>query len=151
MSDPSGRVIVLYDADCGFCRWAMAWAVRHDHRHVLVTVAIQSPLGCELLADVLPSDRLRSAHVVRDDGSRRSGGAAAAEVLSVLAPTRVLGRLAHSLPRTTALLYGVLAARRQSFGRLVGGDARRRADDLLKDTSAATAAELEARSAAQRS
>jgi predicted DCC family thiol-disulfide oxidoreductase YuxK len=144
-----GLVIVLYDADCGFCRWAMAWVVKRDHRHVLVPVPIQSPLGCELLLDVVPSERLRWAHVVHDDGARRSGGAAAADVLSVLGPTRVLGRLAHSLPRTTALLYGVVAARRNSFGRLVGQEARRRADDLLAATSATTSAELEVRSKAQ--
>ncbi len=125
-------MIVLYDAECGFCRWAMAWAVRRDHRHVLVTAPIQSPLGCELLVDVVPSERLRSAHVIRDDGRRRSGGAAAADVLSVLPPTWVLGQLAHNLPGTTALLYGAVAARRKSFGRLVGKEARRRADRLLK-------------------
>lgn len=136
-------MIVLYDADCGFCRWAMAWAVRRDHHHVLVTVPIQSPLGSELLVDVVPSDRLRSAHVVRDDGCRRSGGAAAADVLSVLPSTRMLGRLAHSLPRTTAFLYGVVAARRKSFGRLVGNEARQRAAGLLKASSATTAVELE--------
>jgi predicted DCC family thiol-disulfide oxidoreductase YuxK len=135
-------VIVLYDADCGFCRWAMAWAMRRDHQHVLVTVPIQSPLGSELLVDVVPSDRLCSAHVVRDDGCRRSGGAAAADVLSVLPPTRALGRLARSSPRTTASIYRVVAARRKSFGRLVGNEARRRADDLLGATSATTAAEL---------
>ncbi len=142
-------VIVLYDADCGFCRWAMAWAVRRDHRHVLVTVPIQSPLGAEILVDVAPSERLRSAHVVRDDGCRRSGGPAAADVLSVLPSTRVLGRLARSLPRTTALLYGVVAARRKSFGRLVGKQARRRADDLLGATCAPTAAQLRVRSGSQ--
>jgi predicted DCC family thiol-disulfide oxidoreductase YuxK len=142
-------VIVLYDADCGFCRWAMAWAVKRDHRHVLVTVPIQSPLGSELLVDVLPGDRLRSAHVVRNDGGRSAGGAAAADVLSVLPPTRALGQLARSLPRTTALLYGVVAARRKSFGRLVGKEARRRADDLLAATSATTAAELEVQSRSQ--
>lgn len=142
-------MIVLYDADCGFCRWAMAWAVRRDHHHVLVTVPIQSPLGSELLVDVVPSERLRSAHVIRDDGCRRSGGAAAADVLSVLPPTRALGRLGHSLPRTTALLYSVVAARRKSFGRLVGKEARRRADDLLGAPSAPTAAELKVRSGSQ--
>jgi predicted DCC family thiol-disulfide oxidoreductase YuxK len=140
-------VIVLYDADCGFCRWAVAWAVRRDHHHVLVTVPIQSPLGSELLVDVDPSDRLRSAHVVRDDGCRCAGGVAAADVLSVLPPTRTLGRLARSLPRTTALLYGVVAARRKSFGRLVGNEARRSADDLLGATSATTAEELTRREA----
>ena len=142
-------MIVLYDADCGFCRWAIAWAVRRDHHHVLVTVPIQSPLGSELLVDIVPSDRLRSAHVIRDDGCRHSGGAAAADVLSVLPRTRVLGQLARSLPRTTALLYGVVAARRKSFGRLVGKEARRRADDLLGVQSASTAAELKARSRPQ--
>jgi predicted DCC family thiol-disulfide oxidoreductase YuxK len=120
--------------------------MRRDHHHVLVTVPIQSPLGFELLVDVVPSDRLRWAHVVRDDGCRRSGGAAAADVLSVLPSTRALGQLARSLPRTTALLYGVVAARRKSFGRLVGKQARRRADDLLASLSAATAAELKVRS-----
>ena len=142
-------MIVLYDADCGFCRWAMAWAMRRDHHHVLVSVPIQSPLGCELLVDVVPSDRLRCAHVVRDDGCRRSGGAAAADVLSVLPSTRVLGRLARGLPRTTALLYGVVAARRMSFGRLVGKQARQRADRLLGASSVTTAAELEVRSRSQ--
>jgi predicted DCC family thiol-disulfide oxidoreductase YuxK len=142
-------VIVLYDAECGFCRWAMAWAVRRDHHHVLVTVPIQSPLGSALLVDVAPSERLRSAHVVRDDGCRRSGGAAAADVLSVLPPTRLLGRLARSLPRTTALLYGVVAARRRSFGRLVGKEARQRADDLLGVLSAPATAELKVRSGPQ--
>jgi predicted DCC family thiol-disulfide oxidoreductase YuxK len=124
----------------------MAWAVRRDRHHVLVTVPIQSPLASELLVDVVPGERLRSAHVVRDDGRRRSGGAAAAEVLSVLPPTRALGRLVRSLPRTTALLYGAVAARRKSFGRLVSKKARRRADDLLAVTNASTAAELEVRS-----
>jgi predicted DCC family thiol-disulfide oxidoreductase YuxK len=135
-------VIVLYDADCGFCRWAMAWALRRDRRHALVPVPIQSQLGGELLADVSPGERLRSAHVVRDDGSRRSGGAAAADVLSALPATRALGRLARGLPGATALLYRVVAGRRETFGRLVGGEARRRADRLLAAASAATAAQL---------
>jgi len=135
-------VIVLYDAECGFCRWAMAWAVRRDERHVLVAVPIQSPLGSELLVDLAASDRLRSARVVRDDGHRLSGGAAAAEVLDVLPSTRFLGRLAHGLPGTTAFLYRVVARRRVSFGRLVCREARGRADDLLNATSATTAAEL---------
>jgi predicted DCC family thiol-disulfide oxidoreductase YuxK len=139
-------VIVLYDKDCGLCRWLMAWAIEHDDRKQLVAVAIQSPLGAELLADLAAGERLRSAHLVTDDGLRRSGGAAAADVLAMLPKTRLLGRLAHGLPRTTALLYGFVAARRQGFGRFVGKDARRRADALLEASSAATAAELEARS-----
>jgi predicted DCC family thiol-disulfide oxidoreductase YuxK len=124
-------VIVLYDAECGFCRWAMAWAMRRDSRHVLVAVPIQAPRGAELLVDLAPSERLRSAHVVRNDGVLRSGGAAAAEVMSVLPSTRALGRLAGRLPVTTALLYSAVAARRRSFGRLVGKRARQRAEESL--------------------
>lgn len=144
-------MIVLYDADCGFCRWSMAWAVRHDARRRLVAVPIQSPLGAELLAELAPDERLRSAHVITEDGSRLSGGPAAADVLSALPQTRMLGRLAHGLPRTTAALYGLVAARRQSFGRFVGSDARRRADSLLEASSATTTIELEARSPGTRS
>lgn len=142
-------MIVLYDADCGFCRWAMAWAMRRDRRQVLAPVPIQSPLGFELLVDVDPANRLRFAHVVREDGERHSGGAAAADVLGALPLTRVLGQLAHKMPRITASLYGVVAVRRKSFGRLVGRGARRRADDLLKAQTVTTAAELEARSRSQ--
>ena len=139
-------MIVLYDADCGFCRWAMAWAIRRDRDGVLSVAAIQSPLGCELLAEMAPSERLSSAHVIRDDGSRRSAGSAATEVLSALPSTRMLGRLAGSFPHTTDRLYRVVAARRMSFGRLVGRQARRRADDLLAATSAPTPAERDVRS-----
>jgi nitroreductase/predicted DCC family thiol-disulfide oxidoreductase YuxK len=131
-------VIVLYDADCGFCRWAMAWAVKRDHRRVLVTAPIQSSLGSELLADIVPGERLLSAHVVHEDGSRRSAGAAVTDVLSALPATRSLGRLAQRLPRTTALLYGAVAAQRKSVGRLIGRKARRRADEVLMAPSAAT-------------
>jgi predicted DCC family thiol-disulfide oxidoreductase YuxK len=138
-------VIVLYDSDCGFCRWAMAWALGRDDRHVLVPVPIQSPLGCELLVEIPPSERLRAAHAIAADGSLSSGGAAATQVLSVLAPTRALGQVAASVPSVTALLYGVIAARRTSFGRLVGSQARQRADALLAATNATTAAELSAR------
>lgn len=135
-------MIVLYDDDCGFCRWVMAWAMRRDRRNVLVPVPIQSPLGSELLADVVPGDRLRSVHLVSDDGQRRSGGDAAADVLHALPSTRALGRLARSFPRATSILYRLVATRRVNFGRLVGGDARRRADDQLGARSVRTAAQL---------
>jgi predicted DCC family thiol-disulfide oxidoreductase YuxK len=142
-------MIVLYDADCGFCRWAMAWALGHDPRRALVGVPIQSQLGAQLLADLSPAERLDAAHVVRDDGTRDSGGVAAAEVLGVLPKTRALGRLARRLPAPTAALYGLVAAHRHGFGRFVGGEARRRADRLLQAERVTTAAELGERSGRQ--
>jgi predicted DCC family thiol-disulfide oxidoreductase YuxK len=139
-------VIVLYDADCGFCRWAMALALRLDGRQLLVPVPIQSSLGSELLADLTPGDRLAAAHVIGEQGSRRSGGAAAAEVLRAIDRTRLLARLARSSPRATNWLYDAVARRRTLLGRFVGHRARQRADRLLQASSVRTAAGMKARS-----
>jgi predicted DCC family thiol-disulfide oxidoreductase YuxK len=138
-------MLVLYDADCGFCRWAVAWGLCHDPRHVLVAVPIQSELGAQLLADLSPGERLAAAHVVRDDGTRDSGGTAVAEVLGALPSTRALGRLARVLPAPTAALYGLVARHRHGFGRFVGAAPRRRADRVLQDERVTTAGELERR------
>jgi predicted DCC family thiol-disulfide oxidoreductase YuxK len=143
-------MIVLYDADCGFCRWAMAWAIGHDPRSTLAAVPIQSQLGAQLLADLGPGERLDAAHIVRDDGSRDSGGIAAAEVLGAVPQARMLARLARRLPAPTAALYGLVAARRHRFGRLVGAEARRRADRLLQAERVTTRAELDERAGRER-
>jgi predicted DCC family thiol-disulfide oxidoreductase YuxK len=139
-------VIVLYDADCGFCRWATAWVLRLDRRHLLVAAPIQSPLGSELLTDLSEEERLRAAHVVGEDGRRCSGGAAAAEVLGALDRTRVLARVFRRWPRTTDWLYAAVAKRRIALGRFVGQPARRRADRLLEGSRATSRADLELRS-----
>jgi predicted DCC family thiol-disulfide oxidoreductase YuxK len=139
-------VIVLYDADCGFCRWATAWVLRLDRRHLLVPVPIQSALGSELLSDLSPEDRLRAAHVVGEDGRRCSGGAAAGEVLGALDRTRVLAGMLRRWPRTTDRLYAEVARRRIALGRFVGQAARQRADRLLEAARATSADDLELRS-----
>jgi predicted DCC family thiol-disulfide oxidoreductase YuxK len=143
-------MIVVYDADCGFCRWSMAWALAHDSSSALLAAPIQSQLGGQLLADLSPGERLDAAHVISDDGSRQSGGAAVAEVLGTLPRTRALGRLARALPAPTGALYGLVASRRHRFGRLLGREARRRADRLLQAERVTTAAELDERAGRRR-
>jgi predicted DCC family thiol-disulfide oxidoreductase YuxK len=138
-------VIVLYDDDCGFCRWSMAWALRHDARKRLVAVPIQSPLGAELLVELDEHERLRSAHVIDERGARRSGGAAAADVLSALESTRAFGRLANLAPGPTSSLYSFVASHRHGVGRFVSASARRNADQLLDAASVTKRAELDAR------
>src|SRR5207302_444993 len=114
-----GPMIVLFDVDCGICRWAMAWALRLDRRDLLVAVPIQSELGAELLGDLPASERLGSAHVVEEGGHRRSAGAAAAAVLAALAPTPAVARLVRRFPRMADLLYAAVAGRRRQLGRFV--------------------------------
>ncbi len=138
-------MIVLYDDDCGFCRWSMAWALRHDAGEQLVAVPIQSQLGAELLADLDEGERLRSAHVIDEHGARRSGGAAAADVLSALTPTQALGWVANRVPAPTSLIYDLVASHRYGVGRFVGQRARQSADELLAARSVSTATELSAR------
>jgi predicted DCC family thiol-disulfide oxidoreductase YuxK len=112
-------VIVLYDSDCGFCRWTLAWALKRDRNHVLDTHPIQSDRGAELLADLDPEERMSQAHVVHDDGRRESGGAAMRAVLDVLPPARRLAWLARLSPRATDAGYRFVARHRAAFGRLV--------------------------------
>ena len=122
-------MIVLYDGDCGFCRWMVAWALERDRDGVLTVAPIQSPAGERLLADLEPAERLRSVHVVHDDGRRTSGGAAAREVLEVTA--RPLARLAAFSPRVTDLVYRLVAGQRSRLSRLVPRRAKLRADRML--------------------
>jgi predicted DCC family thiol-disulfide oxidoreductase YuxK len=119
-------VIVLYDSDCGFCRWTLDWALARDRDHLLEPHPIQSAKGAELLSDLEPDERLRSAHVVHPDGRRESGGAAMRAVLDVLPSARRLAWLARLSPRATDAAYGFVARNRSFFGRLVrGGSAPR--------------------------
>jgi predicted DCC family thiol-disulfide oxidoreductase YuxK len=124
-------VIILYDGECRFCRWAVAWALDRDERRAVHVAPIQSSTGARLLADIAPAERLREVHVVHDDGRRESGGTAARAVLSALPSTRRLARLADLSPRATDALYAFVADHRGQFGRLVPDRAKRRADRVL--------------------
>lgn len=141
-------MIVLYDGDCGFCRWAMAWLIRRDRHDLLVPAPIQSPLGAEVLADLAPCDRLASIHAVTDGGHRASGGAAAIVILGTLPSTRGLAALLRLSPSATEAAYGFVAAHRAAFGRLVSARSRSNADDVLSVARARRPTKIEeARSA----
>jgi predicted DCC family thiol-disulfide oxidoreductase YuxK len=124
-------VIVLYDEDCGFCRWTVAWALKRDRDRALEIAPIQSAAGEQLLADLAPAERLRAAHVVNDDGRRESGGAAVREVLNALPSAHPLARLA-SIP----IVYRLAARHRSRISRLVPRRSKLKADQLLGATPA---------------
>ena len=79
--DQPGPWILLYDADCGFCRWALSLVLGLDRGRRLVPVALGSPLADELLADLAMEERARSWHLVAPGGERTSAGAAAPPLL----------------------------------------------------------------------
>jgi len=45
------RAVLLYDRDCGFCRWSAAKLMAWDRGRRLLPVPIQDPQADRLLAD----------------------------------------------------------------------------------------------------
>jgi predicted DCC family thiol-disulfide oxidoreductase YuxK len=115
--------IVLYDEDCGFCRWGVDLLLRLDRRHVLEAIPIQSAEGADHLSSMPPRERLESWHVRSPDGRLWSGGDAVPVVLRLLPGGRGLARVAALFPRTVDRLYRFVARNRSTFGRLVGARA----------------------------
>jgi predicted DCC family thiol-disulfide oxidoreductase YuxK len=113
-----GRLLVLYDDDCGFCRWSADRLLAWDRGGRLRAGAIQG--ADQALAAVPAEARLREMHVVEPDGRVWSGGRALTRVAAELpggAPFAWLGRRA---PAATARLYRAVAARRDRLGALLG-------------------------------
>ncbi len=122
---PGPRLTVLYDADCGFCRFWVARLLDWDVRRRLRPVAIQSPEGQRLLAPVPPGERLRSAHVVDAAGRIRSGGAALSIVAEQLPAGAPVAWLATRLPGPTDRFYRWVADHRTPLSRFVPAPLKR--------------------------
>src|SRR5436190_19664464 len=97
MPDESGRWIVLYDDDCGFCKWLLALLLRWDRAGRLRPLALQRTEADELLAELTPEQRMASWHLIAPTGERRSAGAALAPLLRSLPGGRLpAAGLAHA-------------------------------------------------------
>jgi predicted DCC family thiol-disulfide oxidoreductase YuxK len=122
----SGEAAVLYDRECGFCRWALARILRRDRMSVLRPVAIQSAEGKELLAALRPDQRMASWHLAFADGGLYSGDAAVRPLLRLLENPPEPRLVAES-----ARLLGHAAKRPRLFARFVSRVAQQRADELI--------------------
>lgn len=117
--DPGGdRLLVLFDADCGFCLYGRDLLLRWDRKGRLTAGMIQDHEGTTL-ADLSLDERLAGWHVLHPDGRRESGGAALAAVLEKLPGTGCLARVARSLPGPTDRVYSWVAAHRVGISRLL--------------------------------
>jgi predicted DCC family thiol-disulfide oxidoreductase YuxK len=125
--------IVLYDRDCGFCRWCLAKLLRWDRRRALRPVAFQEPEGAGLLARVDQNDPTASWHLVSPEGRIHSGGEAFAPLLAQLPGGAVLSRVAARLPKLADRAYRAVADRRGFFGRLVSRSAVDRASRRIDE------------------
>jgi predicted DCC family thiol-disulfide oxidoreductase YuxK len=110
---------LLYDADCGFCRWSLAQVLRLDRRGRLRPVSLREPEADILLSGMAREDRMASWHLVDEDGRIYSGGAAFAPLLRLIPGGAPLAAPLAALPSLAEVAYRVVADRRSWLGRLV--------------------------------
>ncbi len=110
---------VLYDEDCGFCKWSLDKILLWDRRESLRPVAIQSPEGERLLAAVPRERWLESWHLVLPSGEVHSAGAAAEPLARLLPGGRPLAFLFAKFPGVTQRAYGWVAGNRDGLARLL--------------------------------
>jgi predicted DCC family thiol-disulfide oxidoreductase YuxK len=149
---------VIYDADCGFCRFTLALLLAWDRPRggrggpehgrsrppewrstrasSAETGALRPlPLGTaeadRLLADLTPAQRNASWHLVDAAGRRNSAGAALAPALTLLPAGRRPAALVGRLPHATERGYRWVADHRGLLGRFVPRRARRWADRVI--------------------
>jgi predicted DCC family thiol-disulfide oxidoreductase YuxK len=122
MGEAAGQLAVLYDRDCGFCKWALDKILAWDRRRRLRPVAIQSDEGQRLLSGVAPERRLESWHLAAG-GEVRSGGAAAPRLFAALPGGRPLAAVLRASPKATDRAYGWVASHRAMLARLLRIDA----------------------------
>ncbi len=116
--DPN-RWTVVYDKDCGLCRWSLARLLAWDRRGRLRPVALGSEEADALLHDLLPEERAASWHLIAPDGRRWSAGAAAPPLLRLLPGGTAPAALVATAPRLTERAYRWVADHRSMLGRLV--------------------------------
>ena len=117
------RAVVVYDRDCGFCRWSADRIRAWDHRGRLRFVPLQAREADTLLHDVPPERRSTSWHLVETDRRVWSAGAALPRLLRTLPGGTPVAVLAEAMPGLTDLAYARIARRRGALGRLLGQQA----------------------------
>jgi predicted DCC family thiol-disulfide oxidoreductase YuxK len=110
---------ILYDADCGFCRWSLAQVLRLDRHGRLRPVSLQDPAAEALLPGMPHEQRMASWHLVGDDGRVHSGGDAFAPLLRLIRRGAPFARALETFPRLGDLAYRTVAGRRSLLGRLI--------------------------------
>lgn len=133
---PSGAV-VLYDRDCGFCRWTLAGLLDLDRDLRLRPVALQEPEADQLLGGMPPGPKYASAHLVTPDGRIHSGGLAVAPILELLPHGTPAARVARLIPGPLRLGYDWVARHRTLLSKPVPGRLKRRATARIDRHAAA--------------
>jgi predicted DCC family thiol-disulfide oxidoreductase YuxK len=106
------EAVILYDRSCAFCRCSVERVLRWDRNRRLRPVALQDPEADELLEGMDLRARMASWHLVEENGTIHSAGAAFAPLLHRLPGGRPLAWLTTALPGPTERAYRYVARTR---------------------------------------
>ena len=121
------RTILIYDSDCGFCRWSLGKILAWDRRRDIRPVALGTEEADRLLGD-MPADRRRSSWHLVDEAGVHSAGAGFPPLLRLLPGGGPLAAATAKLPGATQSAYGFVSGNRSLWGKLVTDGAKQRAD-----------------------
>jgi predicted DCC family thiol-disulfide oxidoreductase YuxK len=111
------RTVILYDADCGFCKWVTAKVLAWDRSRRLRPVALQDPGAGDLLGGMNPERKMASWHLVSPAGHVYSAGSGFPPLLRLLPGGRLLAVVTATFPWLTDRVYGFVSARRSCLSR----------------------------------
>ena len=120
--------ILLYDSDCGFCRWSLGKVLAWDRRGRIRPVSLQSKEAEERLAGMPEDERFGSWHLVDGDGELHSAGAGIEPLLRLLPGGKPFAALAARTPDLMERGYRFISGNRSLWGKAVTDGAKRRAD-----------------------
>lgn len=112
---------VLYDEDCGFCRWSADLLRTWDRRGRLSFGRIGE--AGATLAPVPAAERRASAHAVEPDGRVWSGGTAMTRIAAELPGGGPIAWIGRRWPGLAETVYAAVAGRRDRLGGFLGAHA----------------------------
>jgi predicted DCC family thiol-disulfide oxidoreductase YuxK len=121
-------VTLIYDSDCGFCRWCLGKVLAWDRRHMVRPVALGTEDADRLLAGIPAGERWSSWHLVESAGQVHSAGAGFSPLFRLLPGASPLAVVAGRFPRMTERGYRLVSGNRSLWGHFVTDGAKRRAD-----------------------
>lgn len=124
--------LVLYDGDCGLCKWLLAGLLRFDRTGRLRTLALQRAEAKALLVDLDPAEQMASMHLISPDGTRTSGGEALPALLGLLSGGRLPAAFLGRFPRLTDRFYRWVATHRIGISRFVPRRLKQRAAERVR-------------------
>ena len=134
-SPPDPRWTILYDADCGFCRTALAAILSADRNRRLRPLALDTPEADRLLHDLTTEQREASWHLVSPAGHRESAGAAGPPLLRLLPGGTLPAAALAKAPALTQRAYQWIADHRSTLSHALPPSVKERATRLIEHRS----------------